>query len=221
MSTRGFSTGVVSLCLLLSAFEPLAAQSFEPFEIAIWNGVQIQDSSADVSGLRFSLYGVNRSMSGLDVGVVARTTGDQQGVFYGFVGITEGDFSGWQAGYFANVTNGRVSGVQSGFYNQAVSGAVGQFGLVNRVKEDAVGIQIGLLNTAERFKGARVALANVTSDEGHGVHVGLLNSVSNGSGFMLGLVNVADGFRGLQIGLLNIINSKDRWPEIPLVNWSF
>ena len=89
------------------------------------------------------------------------------------------------------------------------------------MREDAVGIQIGLLNTAERFKGARVALANVTSDEGHGVHVGLLNSVSNGSGFMLGLVNVADGFRGLQIGLLNIINSKDRWPAIPLVNWSF
>ena len=51
--------------------------------------------------------------------------------------------------------------------------------------------------------------------------MGLVNSVGNGSGFMLGLVNVANGFRGLQIGLLNIINTKDRWPVIPLVNWSF
>ena len=41
-------------------------------------------------------------MSGLDVGVLGRTTSDQQGVFFGFVGITEGDFSGWQGGYFAS-----------------------------------------------------------------------------------------------------------------------
>jgi hypothetical protein len=40
-------------------------------------------------------------------------------------------------------------------------------------------------------------------------------------GIQVGLVNVADDFRGLQIGLLNIINSKDSWPAIPLVNWSF
>ena len=82
-------------------------------------------------------------------------------------------------------------------------------------------MQFGLVNTARSFEGLRFALANVSSDEGRGVQVGLVNSVGNGSGFMLGLVNVANDFRGLQIGLLNIINTKDRWPVIPLVNWSF
>ncbi len=212
--------GVVSLCLF-AIVEPVAAQDFEPIEIALWSGVQIQARETNVSGLRLSLYGVNRSMSGLDVGVVARTTEDQQGVFYGFVGITEGDFSGWQAGQFANITKGRVSGIQTGFYNQAGGGTVGQVAFVNRVMEDAVGVQVGLVNTARSFGGARFALANVSSDEGRGFQLGLVNSVANGSGFMLGLVNVANDFDGLQIGLLNIINSKGRWPVIPLVNWSF
>ena len=106
-SARRFSIGVVSLCLL-AVVEPVAAQDLKPIEVALWSGVQIQTRETDVSGLRLSLYGVNRSMSGLDVGVVARTTEDQQGVFYGFVGITEGAFSGWQAGQFANITRGRL-----------------------------------------------------------------------------------------------------------------
>ena len=80
MNARSVSTGIVSLSLLLAAFEPVAAQEFEPIEIALWSGVQIHNRESDISGLRFSLYGVNRSMSGLDVGVVGRTTGDQQGV---------------------------------------------------------------------------------------------------------------------------------------------
>jgi hypothetical protein len=100
-------------------------------EIALWSGVQIHNRESDISGLRFSPYGVNRSMSGLDMGVDGRTTGDQQDLFYGFVGITDGDFSGWQAGYFANITKGGVSGVQTGLYNEAGGGAVGQAGLVN------------------------------------------------------------------------------------------
>ena len=87
--------------------------------------------------------------------------------------------------------------------------------------DEAIGLQFGLVNTARAFEGARVGLANVATDEGHGLHVGLVNSVGNGSGFMLGLVNVADSFGGLQIGLLNIIHSKESWPVIPIVNWTF
>ena len=220
MSARYVSIGFVSLCLL-GVVEPVAGQDLEPFEVALWRGVQIQGREADISGLRLSLYGVNRSMSGLDVGFVGRTTEDQQGVFFGWVGITEGDFSGWQAGQFANITRGRMSGLQTGFYNVAGGGTVGQLAFVNRVTEDARGVQVGLVNAARSFGGARLALANVASDEGRGAQVGLVNSVGNGSGFMLGLVNVANNFHGLQIGLVNIINSKGRWPVIPLVNWSF
>ena len=166
MNARAVGTGIVTLSLLLTAFEPVAAQEFEPIEIALWSGVQIHNQESDISGLRFSLYGVNRSMSGLDVGVVGRTTGDQQGLFYGFVGITDGDFAGWQAGYFANITKGRASGVQTGFYNQAGSGAVGQAGLVNRVADDAVGLQFGLVNTAGSFEGARLGLGHQTLWDG-------------------------------------------------------
>ena len=219
-NARRVSIGIAGLCLLAVA-ESAAAQDLKPIEVALWSGLQIQARETNVSGLRLSLYGVNRSMSGIDVGVVGRTTEDQQGVFYGFVGITGGDFSGWQAGQFANITNGRMSGIQTGFYNQAGGGTLGQIAFVNRVSNDATGIQIGLVNSAQSFGGARFALANVSSDEGRGFQLGLVNSVANGSGFMLGLVNVANNFDGLQIGLLNIINSKDRWPVIPLVNWSF
>ena len=66
-----------------------------------------------------------------------------------------------------------------------------------------------------------MGLVNVSREEGRGIHIGLVNSVDNGSGVMLGFVNVANGFCGLQIGLLNIINSKEHWPVIPFVNWTF
>ena len=127
---RRVSIGAAGMCLiaLLGVSEPAAAQHTKPVEIALWEGLQIQRPDADIAGLRLGIYGVNRSMSGIDVAVVGRTTEHQEGVFFGFVGITEGDFSGWQAAQFGNIARGRLSGAQTGLYNEAGSGTVGSGG---------------------------------------------------------------------------------------------
>jgi hypothetical protein len=50
---------------------------------------------------------------------------------------------------------------------------------------------------------------------------GFINHGKNIEGFQLGFVNFAEQLYGLQIGLINVIQSKEKLPILPIVNWSF
>jgi hypothetical protein len=124
-----------------------AADAQTPLELSLWSPVQIAGQEASVKGLRLSLfYGKNADVSGIDFGLVTRTTGTQVGWQWGFVHINDGDFSGLQEGFFNKVsgdfygwqagviciTDGRFDGFQSGIVNLIRSGTPrGFFPIVN------------------------------------------------------------------------------------------
>jgi hypothetical protein len=150
----------------------------EPFQLALFNPIQIRDEATSIVGLRLNLiYGKNVSVTGLDLGLVNHCTGGETlGLQYGLVGYVEGDFSGWQDN-MVTIVKGEFRGLQTGLYNEFDNGLGFQFGAVNRAY--------------------------------------------NMRGFQLGIVNYTERMHGLQIGILNIIQSKETWPALILINWSF
>jgi hypothetical protein len=150
----------------------------EPFQLALFNPVQIRDEATGIVGVRLNLiYGKNAYVTGLDLGLVNHCTeGQTLGLQYGLAGYIEGDFSGWQENVVC-IVKGELTGLQTGLYNECGNG---------------MGIQFGAVNRAENMRG-----------------------------FQLGFVNYTDTMHGLQVGILNIIQSKESWPALILVNWSF
>src|SRR5688572_22546399 len=112
--------------------DPALAQQEKPFQVALFNPVQIRHEDEAITILRLSLlYGKNTYVKGLDVGLVNHTTsGTTKGWQLGLVGYDEGEFVGWQDNY-VNVTEGRFLGLQSGVFNSAGGGEGVQAGLVN------------------------------------------------------------------------------------------
>jgi hypothetical protein len=160
-------TAVIVVLLALSASlsaMPVTAEETKPIEISLWTPVQIHDETTSIKGFRLNiLYGVNKDVTGLDLGLVNRNTGVFKGVQLGLVGMS-GDFTGWQA-TFVNITDGKFVGLQGSYsvYNSGVTTKGAQFGLVNR---------------AESFEGLQLGLFNVT-DTLHGIQIGLLNVVGS------------------------------------------
>ena len=97
---------------------PTSADS--PVQVAIFHPIQIVDKVDDVKGIRLNVfYGVNGSVSGLDVGFANHTTHEQKGLQIGFFNMTE-NMSGLQIGLF-NRTEW-LNGIQIGFLNMNVNG---------------------------------------------------------------------------------------------------
>ncbi|MEE9553305.1 MAG: hypothetical protein V3W18_03315 [candidate division Zixibacteria bacterium] len=134
---------------LISA--PAIAQD-KPFQLALFNPVQIVPEGEAISGIRLSLlYGKNTTVSGLDWGLVNHTTkGVSKGVQFGLVGYAEADFVGWQD-CWVNVTKGNFEGMQWGVVNHA-----------NYVH----GLQLGLVNHAVTMKGLQIGLINIIDQGG-------------------------------------------------------
>jgi hypothetical protein len=99
-----------------------------------------------------------------------------------------------------------------------------------------VGYQGGLVGWTESdFTGWQDQFVNIVGGKLTGVQSGVFNQAADAEGALLGWVNVTDsmnGFQlaavnytkrlhGLQIGILNIATEKERWPILPIVNWSF
>jgi len=123
-----------------------AVADSNPIQLALFNPVQIVPEGSPVEAFRFSLiYGRNVSVTGLDLGLVNMSTGGtSKGIQWGFIGINQGNFTGWQ-GNFISISSGTMQGLQTGLYTQShyVSGL--QFGLLN-MTDTMYGIQLGLLN---------------------------------------------------------------------------
>lgn len=183
----------------------ISAQAEALFQAALWPpDLQLVPVSEDVTGLRLNIYGVNRNVTGVDIGFVNVTTGD----YFGF------------AGPFGAIYN-RVDGTTTGV----------QWALANYTQGEVLGWQNGLLNGSRaKVRGLQTAFVNwndITSADVSGVQLGFVNSAKHVYGVQFGFVNYADTLRGVQIGLWNQVDSRD-WDQFsplpkvfPFINVGF
>ncbi len=138
-------------CLLLSTPSAVTAQS-KPFNLALFNPVQVFPENTTIGGIRINLlYGKNVQMSGFDWGLVNHVGGGGcTGVQWGFVNLCEGSFTGWQAA-FVNLGNKNVEGFQYGFYNSG---------------DHVSGFQLGFVNSAQTMKGLQIGFVNIIKTGG-------------------------------------------------------
>ncbi len=138
--------------VVLSAIPLDAVAAGNPFQIALFAPIQLVPESQSVNVFRFNIiYGSNTEMHGLDIGLVNRTTsGKSTALQLGFVGWSEGSFSGiqWNS---VNFTRENFKGIQWGLVNYAKSARGLQFGFLNYT-ENMYGVQIGLLNFIKNGK---------------------------------------------------------------------
>jgi hypothetical protein len=139
------------------------------------------------------IYDEDTSIRGLRVNILYGRNRDMKGVDIGFIaGHTTGDGKGVQWN-LVNITDGMFTGFQWGAVNLIGGQSTAfQLGWFNRTQAPSESFQWGLVNVAEDM-----------------------------SGFQLGFVNFARQMHGLQIGLVNIIQSKEKLPVFPIVNWSY
>lgn len=214
------------------------AWPWSPIGLGLAAPIQLPFMSSDVYGLRFGGFlGYNRSMYGIDVGVVEMAEEDMAGLQAALFTWTDGDAYGVQLGACANVINGRARLLQFGAVNYDRADTKGvQFGLVNRDTEFAgvqfagivnwndtasYGVQFGLVNAnQDEFSGASLAGLVNYSKTSTGLQLGLLNVAYEATGFQLGLINACDTMRGVQIGLVNLI-AESTLPIMVIANASF
>jgi hypothetical protein len=159
-------SGAASLLFFLSAVPSTAQEN--PFQIAlIGPTMQLVDDDADVKGIRINLiYGVNRTMTGLDLGLINHTRGHMTGVGFGVVNAADGGFSGWQSGA-VNVAGGQFTGLQwspwtvLSLANFAEAGEGAQIALAFNRAQNLRGFQLSLVNVAEDMYGVQVGLINI------------------------------------------------------------
>lgn len=153
----GYQIFFVALFLVSGIFGSLpavAVKNTSPIAIALFPPLQFPSSDFEVTGLRLSIVGKNRAVSGLDIGLLGNMT-DQSFSGIAIAGLfnynkTAADIIGLQVAGIANV-NGIASslyGIQIGLYNKVNKVYGFQLGLINVAKE-LHGIQIGLINFNE------------------------------------------------------------------------
>jgi hypothetical protein len=123
-----------------------------PVQLALFNPIQLTPENQAISAFRFSLiYGKNTSLTGLDLGLVNFTTGNQKGVQWGGVGVVDGNFTGWQSN-FVSISKGSFEGLQwSG---------------VNYHTGHYHGLQVAIVNYAATMKGLQLGLINIIGKGG-------------------------------------------------------
>ncbi len=141
-----FLLASIMIAALFAVAPAQAQEKTNPIQLSLFSPIQIVPEDQGVTGVRLSLiYGKNKYVSGLDWGLVSYSTGGvSKGVQFGLVGMTEGDFVGWQDSW-VNITKGNFEGFQWGVVNYAGHGNGFQLGLVNYC-QSMHGLQIGLVN---------------------------------------------------------------------------
>jgi hypothetical protein len=186
--------------VLLSVWTSSAqAAEWTPFQLSLVKPVQLFSEETKVEGLRLNLiYGVNKEVTGLDLGVVNEVTGTTKGVQAAYIlgGNISRDLDGAQIVYGfggVNVTNGEANGLQISGVGAGVNWA-----------EEFNGVQLsgvlGGINKAANMTGLQITVA-----------FGGINMAENVTGFqiagLLGGINKAANVRGVQIaGLAGGIN---------------
>lgn len=195
-----------SIALILSALTTLfstpAFAAFTPIGIAIVPPVQFPAEDFTIVGARVSLlFGRQRDVYGLDVGVIGNITSQTS------AGIS-------LSGLF-NINHGQttVVGLQAAsLLNYSTN------------KLNAYGLQVALLNLLEAessINGLQLGVFNLASHATiRGFQVGAYNVARTVKGFQLGVINVTDNLHGIQIGLLNF-NHTGLFIVAPVLNIGF
>ena len=199
------SLKILSAVVLAGAAALTARADDARFQAALWApNHQLVPATENVSGFRLELYGENKHVTGLEIGLVNITTGD----FTGFTGLLPTLY---------NRVDGTTKGVQFGIINRTQGEVSGwQNGWINLPEANVTGLQNGIINWND------LATSDVT-----GVQFGLINASKHVTGLQLGFVNYAQTLKGVQIGLWNQVDSRT-WDEFqplpkvfPLINLGF
>lgn len=218
---------LLSTALLFSINTHLAARSFAPVQISLYNPHQLFDESYDILLFRINLlYGRNRGVSFVDIGTV-NSSEDFAGLQGGIVNIVDDlalgvqlgavnymhDFFGIQAGLI-NI-NYELFGIQLGLFNYHSTRACGlQIGIIGTMGEigylgGSRAIQIsGIFNSIEYTEHYKTTSLYRNYEKfyfkGAQISIILNKSDVNFSGAQVGIVNIADRISGVQIGIINI-----------------
>lgn len=195
-----------SIRILLSALSIFisapAFAAFSPLGVSLVPPVQFPAEDFSITGVRLSLlYGRQRDVYGLDVGVLGNITNQT------FVGIAV-------SGLF-NINHGMTSiiGLQA-------AGAVNW----STQKLNVYGVQVAPANIVEAessVTGMQFALANIASHTTiRGFQVGVYNVARSVYGLQIGLINVVDNLHGFQLGFLNF-NHTGLFAVAPVMNFGF
>jgi len=144
----------------------------------------------DVNGVRFSvIHGTNRSMRGLDLGMIAVSESSTLSGFRSVVGMSRltGDMTGCDASLI-NIHSGSDTGLNAAF--------------INRVRTMQHGANVGFVNIADGYTMADVGGLNI----------------SNRSIVQVGFLNVTTTLKGVQIGFLNVAENGFL-PVFPFFNF--
>jgi hypothetical protein len=117
----------------------------KPIQLALVPSLQLVPENESISGLRLNIYGSNRNVFGVDIGLMHETKEDFKGVAFGLLNFVHGDARGLQLGGIYSSADKRMSGLQVGMVNRTPSMHGLQIGLAN-FADDMTGIQIGLWN---------------------------------------------------------------------------
>lgn len=148
---RALKSTFLFLALFLSFNSTILSQS-SPFQLALFDPIQIVPNHESISGVRLNLiYSKNANVTGLDLGLVNVTTGKEVGVQWGGVNVTDGGFTGWQSA-FVNISRGNFEGLQTSWVNYHD----GHFN----------GLQFSIVNYAATLKGLQLGLINIIGSGG-------------------------------------------------------
>jgi hypothetical protein len=120
-------------------------EAVKPIQLALVPTIQLVPEEQSIQGVRLNIYGKNKNMSGVDIGLMHETEQDFHGVGFGLVNIVHGEGRGLQFGGIYSEATARMSGLQVGIVNRSNNMHGLQIGLAN-FADDMTGIQIGLWN---------------------------------------------------------------------------
>ncbi len=178
-----------------------AHAAVSPVSITLVPPLQFPAQDFAITGARISLlFGHQRNMYGLDLGVIGN--------------ITDQDFSGIGISGIFNATHGTTHGIQlAGLANY------------NTNKTTIVGLQAAIganINTAAaEVYGLQLAAANICDHTDiNGFQVGIINRAQTVRGLQIGLINTVNSLHGVQIGLVNF-NHTGMFSVSPIINIGF
>lgn len=198
--------------------ESWVSTGWTPLQLSLFNPVQIFEENDDVYGFRFNLlYGKNRNMFGLDLGIVNSTRH-----FGGFqVGLWNEtyDVYGFQIGLIGNVARGpgEIDPAVFKRYEDAdqLIGSYKNFGgvgeIIKRISRLSLVLSPMILGRADVY-GAQISLGFNSAGRVIGFQCcGIFNSATgNVVGFQVGLLyNFAEDVYGFQLAPIGLNRARD------------
>jgi hypothetical protein len=141
-------------------------------EMGFFSPIQICDEKTDVKCFRLSLiYTKNRTVNGLDVGIVCESD-ESNGLQFAWTNNCLGGVTGLSAGVF-NFAEYEMNGMQVAVYNRA--GSDSEDKTTNKTASCS-GYQWGWVNCADAvFTGFQLGITNVSTTLLKGLQIGVVN----------------------------------------------